>query len=225
MAENRQLNAGVAPDVNGNEDAENSSRPKSAGRPPKVPRAENSEMAPSGGQRTLITRLRGFVVTGAVLSLIWWILTGGVAYSWLVGVPAVLLSTVLSVALQSPSPGHFRLSALVAFIPYFLMHSLRGGLDVAWRSCDPRLPIAPAMCKYSFRLPDHDSSRAFFAGTLNLLPGTLTAEMHDDHLVVHLLTTGHDIIPRLVRLEERVGRLFGHRLSEATRRIDIDSVS
>src|SRR5690606_29176909 len=97
-------------------------------------------------------------------------------------------------------------------VPYFLLHSLRGGVDVAWRACLPRLPISPAMIDYPLRLPAHDGSRTFFANTLNLLPGTITVEISDEHLRIHLLTESDDVVARLLQLEDRVGRIFRHRL-------------
>jgi len=148
------------------------------------------------------------------LAVVWWVLTGGTLSSWLVGAPAVLLATLLSVALQSASPNRYRLMAVCSFIAYFLLHSLRGGLDVAWRSCDPRLPITPRMLTYRLRLPENDSSQVLFAGTLNLLPGTLTAEIQSDELIIHLLTDEPSTSVRLARLEELVGRLFDHQLTE-----------
>ena len=162
--------------------------------------------------------LRSIVFRAFCLGVVWWVLTGGALSSWLVGTPAVLLATLLSIALQSSAPNRYRLTAICPFIAYFLVHSLRGGLDVAWRSCDPRLPIAPATLKYRLRLPENDSSQTFFAGTLNLLPGTLTAEIHADELIIHLLTDEPETHVRLARLEELVGQVFGHHLTEIPRR-------
>jgi multicomponent Na+:H+ antiporter subunit E len=167
-------------------------------------------VANSSTDWTWSSHLRSSLAAVLLLSLIWWILTEGEFDSWLVGIPAVLLGVVLSRVLRASSPNRYRLSAFIKFVPFFLIHSLRGGFDVAWRSCDPRLPIDPALIVYPLRLPSHDSSRVFFAATLNLLPGTLTAELGEDHLVVHLLTEADDILPRLAQLENLVGALFSH---------------
>lgn len=152
---------------------------------------------------------------GLFLAAIWWILTGGVSSSWMIGIPAIALTILVSRAWQAPTLNQFRPLALGYFVPYFLLHSFRGGVDVAWRACLPHLPISPAMIDYPLRLPTHDSSRTFFVNTLNLLPGTITVEILDDHLRIHLLTESDEVVARLSQLEERVGWLFHHRLPES----------
>jgi len=88
---------------------------------------------------------------GGLFSLIWWVLTDGVATSWWIGVPAVLLAVTASAALIPPA--FFFWSEVLRFVPYFLIRSLLGGVDVAWRALHPAIPIDPDLVKYPMRLP------------------------------------------------------------------------
>lgn len=83
---------------------------------------------------TLVTR-------GALLSFLWWSLTDGKASSWWVGVPAVGVVLMVSVALVPPVYLSWR--GVFRFVPFFLVRSLMGGVDVAWRAFHPSLPNCP----------------------------------------------------------------------------------
>lgn len=154
------------------------------------------------------------VVRGGVFGLLWWVLTGGEIGSWMIGAPTVLLATLASAALIPVAP--WSVSGLLRFIPFFIWHSLKGGVDVAWRSLHPRLPIAPDLVEYSLHLPP-GLPRVFMANTLSLLPGTLSAELDDARLCVHVLD-GRGSFPLVLEaLEKRVADLFGLTLDPSTR--------
>jgi multicomponent Na+:H+ antiporter subunit E len=158
--------------------------------------------------------MRPIIWHGLGLVAVWWILTGGDSTSWTIGGPVVALALLLTIMWPNRPSNRIQPLAFASFLPFFLLHSLRGGFDVAWRACLPGLPISPKMIDYPLRLPPDDSSRIFFVNTLNLLPGTITVDMAENALRIHLLTQGVDVIARLIELESRVGRLFGHRLEE-----------
>ncbi len=140
-------------------------------------------------------------------SVLWMILTHG-AGGWLIGAPAVLLATFLSLGLHAPIPWRWRPMGLVRFAPYFLWQSLRGGLDVSRRALTPGVHIDPAIVHHTLRLPP-GPSQVFFANTINLLPGTLSAELHRGQLTIHMLDAGLEYVMELTRVEERVADLFG----------------
>lgn len=147
----------------------------------------------------------------ALLGIFWWALTGGDRSSWWFGAAVVAVATVASLALSHAGPP-VRARGLVSFISFFLWQSLRGGLDVAARALDPRLPLAPAFVTYRLRLPA-GTARTLMIGIVGLLPGTLSADVTDDHLQVHALTAGPAIEESLQRLEEVIAGLFGLRLT------------
>ncbi|AHF05063.1 cation transporter [Marichromatium purpuratum 984] len=143
---------------------------------------------------------------GALFSLLWLILAGTDPQSWLIGLPSVALATDVSLTL-SPPARRPRTLALLAFIPYFIAQSLRGGFDVALRVLAPRPRVAPGFIDYHTRLAD-PAARVLFLDTVSLLPGTLGADMHGQRLRVHAIDTGIDVRPELVALEQRIAALF-----------------
>ncbi len=146
------------------------------------------------------------VSRGILFSLIWWILTDGVAPSWWIGVPAVLLAVTASTALVPPA--HLIWYELLRFVPFFLMRSLLGGTDVAWRAFHPDMPIAPDLIEYPLRLPQ-GLPQVFMANTVSLLPGTLSAALDRSVLKVHVLYRRKGFLAELESVEQSVARMFG----------------
>ena len=141
----------------------------------------------------------------AVLSLLWWVISGGGAWAW--GLPAILIT-----ALAMPSSGAARLRplALLAFLPLALWLALRGGLQVAILACHPQLDPATRVIDHPWRHLPEGPGRLFMACLINLLPGTLTLRLTPETLRVHVLQMDAGIGLELERLEVRVARLFTH---------------
>jgi multicomponent Na+:H+ antiporter subunit E len=152
------------------------------------------------------------VSRGVLFSLLWWVLTDGAAASWWIGVPAVLLAVAAGVALLPPT--FFVWVEFLRFVPFFLMRSLLGGADVAWRVFHPALPISPDLIEYPLRLSP-GLPRVFMANTVSLLPGTLSASLDRSVLKVHVLDNRRGVLAELEAVEQRVARMFGtsHKLS------------
>ena len=145
-----------------------------------------------------------------LFALLWWILTEGAMYSWLVGMPVVLFAALASGVLL---PGtSWSLPGILRFVPFFLWHSLRGGVDVAGRALHPRLPISPGLLKHQWRLPT-GLPRVFMANTVSLLPGTLSAELDEEFLQVHVLDLSGAFESELAVIEVRVAQMFGLNLA------------
>jgi multicomponent Na+:H+ antiporter subunit E len=145
------------------------------------------------------------VLRTLLFSLLWWALTDGTAGSWWIGVPAVVGAVITSVTLV-PSLG-LVWREVMGFIPFFLWHSLKGGVDVAWRAFHPRLPITPEFIEYPLRLPP-GLPRVVLVNTVSLLPGTLSAELGGKVLKIHVLDSLGDFLTELEVLEQRVGCMF-----------------
>ena len=75
----------------------------------------------------------------------------------------------------------------------------------------PRLPINPDVMHYRLRLDD-SLARVLMANTVTLLPGTLSADLQDDVLEVHVLNATDAVTDMLATLEQRIARLFGQHL-------------
>ena len=164
--------------------------------------------APVDPQRVrLRSRSQRAVIGLAALSALWAVLTGGAVESWVMGAPAVLVGAALIFA--HPAAPRWRLSLLGAmrFAVWFAVQSVRGAADVAGRALAWRLPLQPGCRRYRTALPE-GAPRLLFANAITLLPGTLSAEIEGDLLVVHMLDTDADLGAELGALEARLAALF-----------------
>ena len=140
---------------------------------------------------------------GLVLASLWWLLTDGSPGSWLIGLPAV------ATALWLFGPAKLRLSpvGLLRFLPFFIGNSIRGGLDVALRTLAPEPRVNPELAYYRVSLQS-PQARLLFANCVNLLPGTLAADLERDRLRLHLLDRAMNPRQELRPLEQAVARVF-----------------
>ena len=140
-----------------------------------------------------------------LLALLWWILTGGVVRSWLIGVPAILLATLVSGRMAPPAG--ISLVQVFLFLPIFLTRSVLAAFDVARRTLLPSLDIHPDVLTYQGVLPE-GPGRVVFMNIISLLPGTLAASQDGAILTVHVLDSRVDHNAQLAALESRVQRIF-----------------
>lgn len=154
---------------------------------------------------------RRFVGHALAFAALWWVLADGQSASWLVGAPAALAAAAWSARQRSRAT----LSAAGAarFLAYFVVSSVRGGVDVARRVLLPALPIDPALLDYRLRLPD-GAPRVFLAEVVSLLPGTLSAELEGGRLTLHVLDRRLPVAQDLAQLERRVAALFDLELGD-----------
>lgn len=87
-----------------------------------------------------------------------------------------------------------------------------GGLDVARRAMARDVRLDPDLLEYPLRSPA-GTARVFFMILISLLPGTLSANLQGDLLMVHVLDRRQDMQSALARLEENVARIFSMRLN------------
>lgn len=150
------------------------------------------------------------LVRGAAFLLVWWLLTGGEAGSWVIGAPVALAATGLSLALVPAELDRPWLRRLPRFAVYFLRESVAGGVDVVARALRPSMPLRPGFI--TVRMPRlAGPQRLLFAVLVSLMPGTLSARLDGETLHIHVLDTSLPLADGLERLQERLEALFGRR--------------
>ncbi len=147
-----------------------------------------------------------------VLAGLWALLTEARRDSWIVGGPVVLAASLVAAQLAARDGWRWSVIGLLRFGPQFIRSSIAGGVDVAWRSMHPRLPIDPQMIAYPLRLPA-GTARTFFMNVVNLLPGTVSADIGKDVLIVHVMDVNQPMQRELATLEDAVAKLFAVRLN------------
>jgi len=153
----------------------------------------------------MTTNGMSFLSRTLLFFLIWWTLTDGAMASLWIGAPAVILAVIVSIRLLPHTS--FSWFQFLFFIPFFLKHSLLGGIDVAWRAFHPDMPIAPDLIEYKMQLPA-ELSQVFMAIIVNLLPGTLSVTIKNNALKVHVLDNQTAYLSEIEAVELRVARLF-----------------
>lgn len=142
-----------------------------------------------------------------VFALLWWIVSDG-GGDWLFGIPVVVLATIASYQLYPARGTRLRPLAFARFFGFFVHQSLRAGMDVAFRALGPGLRLTPAFIHYRLRLPA-GPARVFLLDTLSLLPGTLSAELDDDRLCLHVLDADLPVEAEVRDVERHVAAVFG----------------
>lgn len=170
-----------------------------ASRPDRGP-AEIVPQSRSAGQA------RSALATGAVLGVLWAGLHWSDPASWVIGLPVMLLGG--ATAFLVPASRGPRLSPLgaIRFAGFALRGIGSGAVDVGLRSLRPG-SLDCGCFPYRTRLPQ-GRPRRLFAVAITLLPGTLTARLDDDRLVVHALDRGEATRREIAALEDSIARLF-----------------
>lgn len=142
-----------------------------------------------------------------LFTLLWWILAGSHADSWLLGVPVIVLASYLAHRLAPAGHTQIRWLAVPGFMVYFTWQSIVAGADVARRTLHPSLPLKPGFADIDLTLPE-GAPRVFFGAVISLLPGTLCAELTNSGVRLHVLDTSADIEADCRKTEKAIARLF-----------------
>ena len=133
---------------------------------------------------------------------------GGRADSWGVGGVSVILALAAGLILLPPAKGRFSPLSLAAFVGFFLVQSVKGGIQVAAMALRPRPDLAPAMLDLPIALPP-GPARVMLVNTLSLLPGTLSVRIEGDRLRLHVLDRRLPIVEELRAVEAAIARIQG----------------
>lgn len=148
-----------------------------------------------------------FALAVLVLAVIWGMLTDWRVDALVFGVPAVLIGAGFALMLPAAPIWTVSPRAAFTFALWFAAQSVRGAVDVALRAFSPDMRLRPGFRSYPLTLPA-GAPRIVFANTITLLPGTMSAEIAGDDLIVHMLDTRADLEAELQELEIRIRALF-----------------
>ncbi|MBW7057397.1 Na+/H+ antiporter subunit E [Paracoccus bogoriensis] len=158
-------------------------------------------------------RLRRLILPIVLLALIWSMLTDWRLDAWVFGLPALAIAAGLLLAM--PPSRRWRLSPVptLFFALWFAVQAVRGAVDVALRAMSPRMPLRPGFRSWRTFLPE-GAPRIVLANAVTLLPGTLSAEIEGERLVIHVLDNRLDHDRALADLESRIAAIFTAHLPE-----------
>lgn len=170
--------------------------------------------APAEGATPALTPVRRLLAPAVLLVLVWFLLSGGAASSWIVGAPAIAAALVLSRRLAHPPQSwHIEPAGMLRLAIFFVRESVRAGFDVARRVSARHPRISPGWVRYPCRLPAGGPARGLFVLCINLLPGTLAAAAGEHEVLIHALDATTPVADEVAALEQRVAGVFALVLS------------
>jgi multicomponent Na+:H+ antiporter subunit E len=127
-----------------------------------------------------------FIARTVILFLFWVGLTASVHWEeLLVGLISALVTSWASLKLVPDNPGE-RLSLIswMKFIPVLLWEIVVANIDVAKRVLAPKIRVNPGFVTIPTSLKS-PRKKWFLAHAITLTPGTVTADIFEDSLLVH----------------------------------------
>jgi len=132
-----------------------------------------------------------YLSLGLVLFSFWLLLSG---HYTVITLTAAVFSVIVVVAMMArmkmiDREGHpvYLIKRVVGFHPWLALQILKSAWDVAKLILNPKLPISPTMVDV------HGSQKtavgiATYANSITLTPGTLTARLRGNDILVHAIT-------------------------------------
>lgn len=143
-----------------------------------------------------------------LFAVLWWVLAEGRIDGWWLGAIAVVTATWVSVVLMPPAVHRLRLLQVPGFVWFFLRNSIRGGFQVAMIALRGRAALQPDVLELQLSLPA-GGPRVLLTNVVGLMPGTLSVELADDRLRMHVLDERLSYTDEVAELEARIRALFG----------------
>lgn len=148
----------------------------------------------------------------AIFAALWAAMAGGAVDSLPYGMAAVVAATALNTLLYPASQPGIVVWRAAAVLPRFLVQSGLGGLDVAWRALDPRLPVSPGWVAAPLS-NRHDAANVLLGGVISILPGTLAAGPNESTMDIHVLHLPNFLLTDVKSEEGRILGLFDRRIA------------
>ena len=138
-----------------------------------------------------------------------WLILSGTYHPFHVGLGFVASCVVawLNSGHAGSSARHVPVVGMLWYFPWLFGRIVQSGLHLTAIILRPSLPIAPRLIHYRTDLR-HQMEIATLGNSITLTPGTITAEVREQELVVHAIDdeAGHDLTTR--RLERAIARMF-----------------
>jgi multicomponent Na+:H+ antiporter subunit E len=135
---------------------------------------------------------------------LWLVLSDAAPAGLPFGVLAAGLACWASLRLR-PEPLRMTPFAMLRLAGHVAWQAVKGGVDVAGRAFNPRLPLRPGLVPYT-PLQAPGMGRDMFTALASLAPGSLPAGLDGEgRVVVHALDTAQDVAGELTALERLHG--------------------
>ena len=150
-----------------------------------------------------------FFISKAIVLFVFWILLSA-SFEWV----HLGLGLVFSFAVAWSNAGHstfvpkFRLwSRFLLYLPWLFYKIIQSSLHLTKLILHPALPIDPQLISVESKL-DHHAAIVLLGNSITLTPGTVTAEVDRNKLIVHALdkVLSEDVTSR--QIESKISVIF-----------------
>jgi len=104
-------------------------------------------------------------------------------------------------------PQNLRWPRMLAYMPWLLWRVLQSGLHLSYLILHPRLPIDPKLIRYETTLKD-EAGIVLLGNSITLTPGTITADVNSNELVIHAMDDASADDVTSLRMEQKVAGIF-----------------
>ena len=136
-----------------------------------------------------------------------WIMLSG-SFEWIhLGLGIILSFTVAWInSGHSPFVPKFRLwGRILLYLPWLFYKILQSSLHVSKLILHPRLPIEPRLIPVQSKL-SHHAAVVLFGNSITLTPGTITAEVDRNKLIVHAMDKRENV--SIKQMESKIADIF-----------------
>ena len=151
----------------------------------------------------------GFLFLKAMALFVFWILLSA-SFEWIhLGLGLVLSFSVAWInSGHSPFVPKFRLwSRILLYLPWLFYKIVQSSLHVTRLILHPALPIDPQLISVKSKL-NHHAAVVLFGNSITLTPGTITAEVDRNNLIVHALDKALSEDFESKEMESKIADLF-----------------
>ena len=150
-----------------------------------------------------------FLILKATALFVLWIMLSA-SFDWI----HLVLGLVLSFAVAWINSGHspfvpkFRLwGNILLYLPWLFIKIVQSSLHVSKLILHPALPIDPRLINVETKL-GHHAAVVLLGNSITLTPGTITAEVERNTLIVHAMdeVSGDDVTSK--RIESKIADIF-----------------
>ena len=150
-----------------------------------------------------------FLLLKAMALFVFWILLSA-SFEWV----HLCLGLICSLAVAWVNSGHspfipkFRIwSRVLLYIPWLFYKIIQSSLHLTKLILHPALPIDPKLISLESNL-NHHAAVVLFGNSVTLTPGTITAEVDRNHLIVHAMdkVSSDDITSK--EMELKIAEIF-----------------
>jgi multicomponent Na+:H+ antiporter subunit E len=104
-------------------------------------------------------------------------------------------------------PEKVRWLRALAYIPWLVSRIIQSGIHLSYLILHPRLPIDPKLIRHRSSLKE-EAGIVLFGNSITLTPGTITAEVNSNALVIHAMDDASADDVTSLRMEQKVAGIF-----------------